>query len=40
MEMSNFGFSLTRRGFRRIKVLAVSRAIAPYIHVATIVFDA
>lgn len=31
--MRNFKFRVTRRGFRRIKVLAVSWAIAPYIYV-------
>ncbi|WP_257798021.1 hypothetical protein [Nostoc edaphicum] len=40
MEMRIFEFGVTRRGFRRIKVLAVSLAIAPYIHVARIVSHA
>lgn len=40
MEMRNLEFRVTSRGFSRMKVLAVSRAIAAYIHVATIVSHA
>ncbi|MHC5599204.1 MAG: hypothetical protein ACYTXC_25225 [Nostoc sp.] len=32
--MKNFEFRVTIRGFRRMKLLAVSRAIAPNIHVS------